>query len=55
MLSGVQKSVREWTLTLPREFPLGSWSSDRLPNVQKAIARVNTQWIEELFISLEIY
>jgi hypothetical protein len=30
MLSRVQKSVREWTLTLPRSSHFGSWSPDGL-------------------------
>ncbi len=33
----------------------GSWSPGRFPNVQKAITRVKTQWIEKFFISLERY
>jgi hypothetical protein len=31
MLSGVQKSVREWTLTLPRELPLWELESQWTP------------------------
>jgi hypothetical protein len=31
------------------------WSPGGLLNLQKAIARVKTHWIEELFISLKIY
>jgi hypothetical protein len=34
---------------------LGVWSLDGLLNLQRAIARVKTQWIEDLFISLERY
>jgi hypothetical protein len=49
MLPGVQKSVRERTLTLPSELPF--WES----NLHRAIAGVKTQWIKELFISLEKY
>jgi len=33
---------------------LGVWNPGGLLNLQKAIARVKTQWIEELFISLKI-
>jgi hypothetical protein len=52
---GVKGSVREWTLTLPRELHLGSWSPDGLLNVQREITRVKTQWIQEFFIPLESY
>jgi hypothetical protein len=31
MFSGVQESVREWTLTLPRQFPLGELESPWTP------------------------
>jgi len=34
---------------------VGSWSPGGLSNVQKAIARVKTQWFEEFFIPLERY
>jgi hypothetical protein len=34
---------------------LGVWSPSGLLNLQRAIARVETQWIEEFFISLENY
>jgi hypothetical protein len=34
---------------------LGVWSPGGLSNLQRAIAKVKTQWIEEFFISLEIY
>jgi hypothetical protein len=34
---------------------VGSWSPNGLPNLQKAIARVKTQWLEDFFISLERY
>jgi len=34
---------------------LGVWNPSGLPNLQKAIARVKTQWIEEFLIPLEIY
>jgi hypothetical protein len=39
----------------PREFHFGSWSSDELPNLQRAIARVKTQWFEDFFISMESF
>jgi hypothetical protein len=40
----------------PKGTPtLGNWSLVELPNFQKAIVEIKTQWIEELFISLEIY
>ncbi len=38
----------------PREFHFESWSPGGLPNLQRAIAGVKTQWFEEVFISLEI-
>jgi hypothetical protein len=38
-----------------RSFHLGSWSPGGLPNVQRAISGVKTQWIEELFIPLKSY
>jgi hypothetical protein len=34
-------------------FHLGSWNFGGLPNVQKAITRVRTQWIEKFFIPLK--
>jgi hypothetical protein len=43
-------------LHTPKEAPtLGVWSFGGLLNLQRAIARVKTQWIEEFFISLESY
>jgi len=39
----------------PREFHFGSWSPGGLLNLQRAIAGVKTQWLEEFFISLESY
>jgi len=41
--------------TFKMEAPLGVWSHGGVPNLQRAIAWVKTQWIEEIFISLEIY
>jgi hypothetical protein len=40
-------------LHTPREFHFGSWSPNGLPNLQRAIAGVKTQWLEEFFISME--
>jgi hypothetical protein len=59
----MKESVKEWTFTLPRELPLWEfgvlvdswWTPEGLPNLQKAIAGVKIQWIEEFFISLENY
>jgi hypothetical protein len=34
---------------------LESWSLDGLSNLQRAIARVKTHWIEEFLISLKIF
>jgi len=34
---------------------LGVWSLGGFPNLQRIIIGVKTQWIEELFISLESY
>ncbi len=47
ILSGVWEGVREWTLTPQGSSTLGV-------NLQRAIARVKTQWLEEFFISMEI-
>jgi hypothetical protein len=41
MLPGVWESVKEWTFTF----------SSELPNFYKAIARVETHWIETFLIS----
>jgi hypothetical protein len=38
----------------PMEFHFGSWSLGGLPNLQKAIVGVKTQWLEVFFISMEI-
>jgi hypothetical protein len=35
--------------------PFGSWSPGGLPNLQRAIAKVKTPCIKELFISLKSY
>jgi len=37
----------------PREFHLGNWSPSGLLNLQRGIAGVKTQWLEEFFISME--
>jgi hypothetical protein len=37
----------------PREFHFESWSPDGLPNFQRVIAGVKTQWLEEFLISLK--
>jgi hypothetical protein len=37
----------------PREFHFGSWSSGGVPNLQRAIGGVKTQWLEKFFISME--
>jgi hypothetical protein len=39
--------------TLPSELPFWELGSDGLPNLQKAIARVKTHWIEKFFILME--
>jgi hypothetical protein len=41
--------------TPKRVSTLGVWSFDGNPNLQKAIVKVKTQWIEEFIISLESY
>jgi len=51
----VQKSVKERTLTLLVNSHVGSWSPGGVLNVQRVIARVKAQWLEEFFISLERY
>jgi hypothetical protein len=53
MFSGMPKSVRELTLTLPSELHVGSWSPNGLLNFQSAIARIKTHFLEEFFILLE--
>jgi hypothetical protein len=53
MLPRVQKGVKERTLTLPSELPC--WGVGVLLNLQRAIAGIKTQWIEEFFISLKSY
>jgi hypothetical protein len=55
MLLGVQENAREWTLTLPNELPLWELEYQWTPESSGSDCRVKTQWIEELFISLEIY
>jgi hypothetical protein len=40
-------------LHTPREFHFGSWSPGGIPNLQRAIAGVKTQWLEDFFISME--
>jgi hypothetical protein len=40
-------------LHTPREFHFGNWSPSGLPNLQRAIAGVKIQCLEEFFISLE--
>ncbi len=37
-----------------RNSHIGNWSSSGLPNLQRVIAGVKIQWIEESFISMEI-
>jgi len=39
----------------PREFHFGSSNPGGLPNLQRAISWVKTQWIEEFFISMESF
>jgi len=36
-------------------YILGVWSPGGLPNLQRTITGVKTQWIEDFFISLESY
>jgi len=55
MLLGVQKSVREWTLTLPNELPLWELESQWTPESSRNDCEVKTHWIEKFFISLKIY
>jgi hypothetical protein len=39
----------------PRKFHFGNWSLDGLPNFQRVIVGVKTQWLEKFFISMEIF
>jgi hypothetical protein len=41
--------------TLEGASILGIWNPGGLPNFQRAIIGVETQWIEEFFISLKIF
>jgi hypothetical protein len=52
ILSRVQESVREWTKWAPT-LGVGVPMDSRI--LQRVIAEVKTHWIEEIFISLEIY
>jgi hypothetical protein len=49
----VKESVREWTLTPPRELPLWELESQWTPKFSENDCRGQTQWIEEFFIPLE--
>ncbi len=53
MLYRMQGNMREWTLTLPSEFPLWKLESDGLPNFQRAIVGIKTHWIKKFLIILE--
>jgi hypothetical protein len=53
MLLGMQESVREWTPTLPNEFPLWELESQRTSKFLKGEYRVKIHWIEKFFISLK--
>jgi hypothetical protein len=55
MLLGAQKSVKEWTFTLPSGLPFKELESQWIPKFSKGNCRVKTHWIEEFFISLKIY
>jgi hypothetical protein len=47
----MKESVRVHSLTFPRELPLWEFGSPGgLPNFQRAIVGVKTQWIEEFYI-----
>jgi hypothetical protein len=41
--------------TLKKASTFGVWSINGLPNLQRAIVGVKTQWIEEFFILLKSY
>jgi len=34
---------------------VGGWNPDGLPNVQRVITKVKTQWLEKFFIPLKSY
>jgi hypothetical protein len=42
LLLGVQESVRDWTLTLPRQLPLGELESQRTPKSSRNNCRNQT-------------
>jgi len=54
MLPGMYEGVKEWILTLPRQLPLGRWSPDGLPNLQRAIIGVKIQCLEAFLYLLEL-
>jgi len=54
MILRVQKSVREWTLTLPSELPLWKLESQWTPGSSESYCRGQSNWIETFLISLEI-
>jgi len=43
----VKESVRNEPSHSQKSFHFGRWSPNGLPNVQRVIARVKTQWLEE--------
>jgi hypothetical protein len=57
MLPRMCENLNEWTPTLPSELPPweleSCWSLVGVPNFQRVIARVKTNWIEKKIISLE--
>jgi hypothetical protein len=54
MLMGVQKNVREWTLTLPNELPFWELESQWISEYLEGNRRGQNPW-RVFYISLKIY
>jgi len=52
---GMQKNVEKEPSHTQVNFHFGNWSAGGFLNVQRAIVRVKTQWLEEFCVSLESY
>jgi hypothetical protein len=53
ILPGVLESVREWTLTFPRQLPLWEMDSRWTPKTSESDCKVKPQGLVTFFISLE--
>jgi len=52
-IPGSVRRCEGMNLHTSKEFHFRSWSPDGLLNLQRAIAGIKTQWLEEFFISME--